>query len=308
ILSGNWLKNHLKHLNWGKIPIMTVSNSILGHHGMFTGEKMIDHPKIFESWEPYRNEFRALIFAYFQPKTWVPENFKDNSSVGLLLSGLLVLSDWIASNDKLFNRIEGSETILDIQKYFSQSKKTAKIAVESLGFNYSANLTDFINFSDIWPDFTSLTSIQQICKNYLSDLSGNKLIIIEAPMGEGKTEAALYLSTRFLKNWKGFYFALPTMATSNQMYGRIYSFLHKIIPTMKENLQLVHGMAWMIDKFSHESTSLHEEAYDWFKPKKRSLLAPFGVGTIDQCLMSVLWVKFGFLRLLGLTGKILKVI
>ena len=305
ILSGIWIKSHLKHLKWGKFPIMTVSNSILGHHGMFTGEKIVDHPKIFESWEPYRNELRDLLFAYFQPKKWSPENFKDNSSVGLLLSGLLVLSDWIASNDKLFNRIEGSETIVDLQKYFSQSKKTAKNTVESLGFNYSANLKDFTSFSEIWPDFTSLTSVQQICKNNLSDLSGNKLIIIEAPMGEGKTEAALYLATRFLKNWKGFYFALPTMATSNQMYGRIYSFLHKIIPTMKENLQLVHGMAWMIDKFSHESTSLHEDAYDWFKPKKRSLLAPFGVGTIDQCLMSVLWVKFGFLRLLGLTGKTL---
>ncbi len=305
ILSGNWLKNHLKELKWGRTPIMTVSNSILGHHGMFTGEKIVDHQKIIESWEPYRNEFKNLLFAYFQPKTWVPENFKDNSSVGLLLSGLLVLSDWIASNDKLFNRNKESETILDIEKYFFLSKKTAKIAIESLGFNYSANLSDFINFSDIWSNFTSLTSVQQICKDNLSDLSGNNLIIIEAPMGEGKTEAALYLSMRLLKNWKGFYSALPTMATSNQMYKRIYSFLHRIVPTMKENLQLVHGMSWMIDKFSHENTSLQEDAYDWFKPKKRSLLAPFGVGTIDQCLMSVLWVKFGFLRLLGLAGKTL---
>ena len=42
-------------------------------------------------------------------------------------------------------------------------------------------------------------------------------------------------------------------------------------------------------------------------PKKRSLLATYGVGTIDQALMSVLHVKHGFLRLFGLAGKVLLV-
>src|SRR5207237_1090877 len=35
----------------------------------------------------------------------------------------------------------------------------------------------------------------------------------------------------------------------------------------------------------------------------QALLAPFGVGTIDQALLSVLQTRHGFVRLFGLAGK-----
>ena len=41
----------------------------------------------------------------------------------------------------------------------------------------------------------------------------------------------------------------------------------------------------------------------WFLPRKRSLLAPFGVGTVDQALMSVLQTRHFFVRLFGLSHK-----
>ena len=44
-------------------------------------------------------------------------------------------------------------------------------------------------------------------------------------------------------------------------------------------------------------------AGEWFTYRKRGLLAPFGVGTVDQALLSVLQVKHGFVRLFGLAGK-----
>jgi CRISPR-associated endonuclease/helicase Cas3 len=42
----------------------------------------------------------------------------------------------------------------------------------------------------------------------------------------------------------------------------------------------------------------------WFLPRKKSLLAPFGVGTVDQALMSILQTKHFFVRLLGLSHKV----
>lgn len=43
---------------------------------------------------------------------------------------------------------------------------------------------------------------------------------------------------------------------------------------------------------------------DWFRPSKRALLQAFGVGTVDQALLSVLPQKHAFLRLFGLAGKV----
>lgn len=45
-------------------------------------------------------------------------------------------------------------------------------------------------------------------------------------------------------------------------------------------------------------------AETWFLPRKRTLLAPFGVGTVDQALMSVLQTRHFFVRMFGLQNKV----
>ena len=44
-------------------------------------------------------------------------------------------------------------------------------------------------------------------------------------------------------------------------------------------------------------------AAEWFTYRKRGLLAPFGVGTVDQALMAVLRARHFFVRMFGLGGK-----
>src|ERR1019366_4744164 len=51
-------------------------------------------------------------------------------------------------------------------------------------------------------------------------------------------------------------------------------------------------------------TEAHVMAAEWFTYRKRGLLAPYGVGTIDQALMAALQSKHVFVRLLGLAGKV----
>ena len=110
----------------------------------------------------------------------------------------------------------------------------------------------------------------------------------------------------------GIYIALPTAATSNQMFGRFNAFLAMHRSDTAINARLVHGMSWLIDDVSSfkaiqssDDPVSSIEMIEWFKPSKRALLAPYSVGTIDQSLMSVLKVKFGFLRLFGLANKAL---
>ncbi len=44
-------------------------------------------------------------------------------------------------------------------------------------------------------------------------------------------------------------------------------------------------------------------AAEWFTYRKRGLLAPFGVGTINQALLAVLQTRHVFVRLFGLAHK-----
>ena len=123
-------------------------------------------------------------------------------------------------------------------------------------------------------------------------------------MGIGKTEAALYAAYQALTQGSatGIYFALPTQLTSDKIYDRMNSFLAKVLAEdCKFRSLLLHSSAWLRD------TELGEEGMPgngWFSSRKRGLLAPFAVGTIDQALMGVMNVKHGFVRTFGLAGKV----
>ena len=127
-------------------------------------------------------------------------------------------------------------------------------------------------------------------------------------MGEGKTEAGVYAAVQMAQQWgkEGFYIGLPTAATSNQMVGRMRSFLKAQQPST--NVRLLHSMAWLVDEQASLPRFQTEEerfAASWLLPMRRGLLSNYAVGTVDQAMMSVLLVKYGVLRLLGLAGKVL---
>ena len=129
--------------------------------------------------------------------------------------------------------------------------------------------------------------------------------ILEAPMGIGKTEAALFAAYSIVaaEKARGIYFALPTQLTSNRIHSRVNQFLGKVLEggSGHHNALLVHGSAWL------QEFDLGADAapgYSWFKAAKRGLLAPFAVGTVDQALMASMNVKHGFVRTFGIAGKV----
>ena len=131
------------------------------------------------------------------------------------------------------------------------------------------------------------------------------LFVIEAPTGEGKTEAALALARRMAAEGPSdeFYFALPTTATSNQMFVRVLRFL-ELITGERTSAQLVHGQAMLTrdaleERAYGDAQDIESPAFavpSCFDPKKRALLAPFGVGTVDQAELAVLNARHYMLR------------
>jgi CRISPR-associated endonuclease/helicase Cas3 len=139
--------------------------------------------------------------------------------------------------------------------------------------------------------------------------------IIEGPMGCGKTEAALAATYQLIAAGKagGLYFALPTQTTSNRIHLRVRPFVERISdePT---TVRLAHSASWLAEiepPPTLQPASPDNEARDhvragrsWFASSKRALLAPYGVGTIDQALLGVVAAKHFFVRQFALGGKV----
>lgn len=169
-------------------------------------------------------------------------------------------------------------------------------------------------------------ALQDATERLLADPSSPALLLIEAPMGEGKTEAALYAHLRLqaTNHHRGLYLALPTQATGNAMFSRLRRFLSvraaaRGTATPPLDLQLLHGATLLNPDFqslvmrpnltevSDDSPDSPQEgvrAAEWFTHRKRGLLSEYGVGTVDQALMAVINTKHQFVRLWGLANRV----
>ncbi|PKN31350.1 MAG: CRISPR-associated helicase Cas3', partial [Deltaproteobacteria bacterium HGW-Deltaproteobacteria-20] len=157
--------------------------------------------------------------------------------------------------------------------------------------------------------------LQQATADALTSLSKPAILLVEAPMGEGKTEAAYYAHLELQRRFghRGLYIALPTKATGNAMFRRTLRFLKSQGCERPLDLQLLHGGTLLNDDFQRlKPTGIHDpqspgdvRAGEWFTHKKRALLSEYGVGTVDQALLTILPVRHQFVRLWGLANRVI---
>jgi len=240
------------------------------------------------AWQQTRMDLVAGLKREFATE-WpaVANEFQAN-----VLSGLTCVADWIGSGT-LFDGVCADGT-LDPEPWSDRVVR----AVDSAGFVGFAVQPD-LSFNDVF-GFEAREAQEKLIQ--AADQPG--VYVLEAPMGMGKTEAALYAAYRALARGTatGIYFALPTQLTSEKIHDRMNAFLARVLAEdCKFRSLLLHSSAWLRD------TELGEEGmpgHGWFNSAKRGLLAPFAVGTIDQALMGVMNVKHGFVRTFGLAGKV----
>ena len=141
------------------------------------------------------------------------------------------------------------------------------------------------------------------------------IYIIEAQMGQGKTEAALAAAEIFASKWRcdGLFFGLPTQATANGIFPRLECWAEGQTEAAQLSIRLSHGMATLQKDYRelfHGTASQAEDenkgifVHPWFEGRKQALLSTFVVGTVDQLLMAALKQKHVMLRHLGLAGKV----
>ncbi|MBI4336998.1 MAG: CRISPR-associated helicase Cas3' [Chloroflexi bacterium] len=297
-----------------------------GHHGAFPGSEEVNRLAPLAAvgkgtWEVARLKLaQRLAHALgLPPKT--PTSTLDNATA-MALAGLVSVADWIGSDEKHFPyAVQDREPPLDIDlaSYARKAAEQARKALHQLGWDLKAAPAERLSFGTLFPRCDPPHPVQREAVSLAQQLDGPSLVVIEAPTGEGKTEAAIYLADHAGTSLgeRGCYFALPTQATSNQMFGRVRDFLARRYADGTVQLQLLHGHAALSAEFEllkknadhlFEPNAVYGEgenvvAAEWFTHRKRGLLAPFGVGTVDQALLAVLQTRHVFVRLFGLAHK-----
>ncbi|MCK9523820.1 MAG: CRISPR-associated helicase Cas3' [Proteobacteria bacterium] len=249
-------------------------------------------------WEGEWHKAATEVFQHFDIRSAI--ELVDEKNGLWWLAGLTSVADWIGSNERFFSSAIRSEK--------DTLNTKAKSALSIVGFE-EIKIKPGLSFKELFGFVPN--EMQQASSAHIKSPG---TYVIEAPMGMGKTEAALGVAYNLLQSGSatGIYFALPTQATSNRIHIRFDEFIKKISPDSPQT-RLIHGNSWLmqevnVPKFSSAGGDERENipnGYDWFASSKRALLAPFGVGTIDQALLAVIAAKHFFVRQYALAGKVL---
>ena len=252
----------------------------------------------------------------------IPTNMdvKDFQHLSEMLSwwfaGVTVLADWLGSNTQFFPYKNHS---MDLEKYWGYAQAQATVALAHSGVSPSA-IEKGRSLKDLFQKIQEASPLQQWAVS-VDIPQAPQIYLLEDVTGAGKTEAAMMLAYRLMEQGlaEGFFIGLPTMATANAMYKRVAEVYQKLFAG-NTNLVLAHGHKKLVEEFAasilpigtpeQDGAQLDETASArcsaWLADhSKRALLAPAGIGTIDQALLAVLHSKHQSLRLLGLFNKVL---
>ncbi len=301
--------------------IHTNIAAILGaHHGQAQQDDCdsILYPRDFYTSETAKsawfNAWQALLDKAFRTSACFKSAEElpiPNLNAAFLLDGLLIMADWIASNEALCPYIPFDlqpEQILDID-----SSKRAREAWDNANFPHIWQQMPTLHIFRDRFGFDTPNAVQIKMERISSTIDNPGIIVLEAPMGIGKTEAALAAAEILAEKSgrSGVFFALPTQATSNGIFPRMEEWVRKLNDG-RHSIKLFHGKA----QFNKDNIKLEnsmnigdsdEDAvyiHDWCSGRKKAMLADFVVGTIDQVLLAALRQKHVMMRHLGLANKV----
>lgn len=330
LLTARALPHLLVHRGIDRPLAVALGLLLGGHHGVFpaVADVVALGPASSggETWRSARSEIADGILRIAGVDARTPTPTARTPRASMLLAGLVSVADWIGSNTDCFPYAmpaDGPAGVpIGADAYLAVARGRAADALDRLGWRAVPRSAEPIGFAEMFG--LPPRPLQEATVRLAQTLSEPGIVVLEAPMGEGKTEAALYLVDRWgtAPGARGAYVALPTQATSDQMFGRVRDALRTRYPGEAIVLQLLHGHAALSGEFEAMRRAGDRlfapadvdpdgapvdgtvVAGTWFTARKRGLLAPYGVGTIDQALLAALVTRHVFVRIFGLAGKV----
>jgi CRISPR-associated endonuclease/helicase Cas3 len=343
VLLGEWLQDEY---GWVPRQCGQFTVAVGGHHGVppdhgqikavYEREELLRTPGPSSGvWRQAQTELLRACAKHFHVHSRLASwrSVKFSQPVQVLLTAVVIVSDWIASNPDLF-------------PYFSDAASSSseeRLAAAWRGLDLPAPWRATEPAADVQKLLVSrfglaaemkARPVQEAAVALARELDRPGLMVIEAPMGEGKTEAALAVAEVFAarSGAGGLFFALPTMATGNAMFPRLLRWLERLPADSgwRHSVHLAHSKAALNEDFAGLMASARRiaavdldgppdsspalegsrqaggelVAHTWLRGRKKAMLASFVAGTIDQVLFAGLKSRHLALRHLALAGKV----
>lgn len=335
------LRRLLPQAGWQPEQVAWVWPLVAGHHGMVPPLGALRGPRRNArglqgtgEWEQIQDRLVEVFTASlgFDSVAAAEPSEVPSRAVQLQLSGLIIMADWIASDARFFGGIDELAAV-DVATARHRARQAwAELGLRGGWGRLAAPGAEVFAERFGRPSRTSQDMVIESAR----EMAAPGLMVVEAPMGEGKTKGALaaaeVLAARFGAD--GVFVGMPTQATSDPMFSQVRQWTQAIDPELAAQVALLHGKR----RFNTEWQSLLDAAGDspddfygdvdeddpyglvaaagatqqaerhapaeWFLGRMRGLLCPFVVGTIDQLLFAATRTKHVMLRMAGLAGKV----
>ncbi|WP_433464104.1 CRISPR-associated helicase Cas3' [Spirillospora sp. CA-128828] len=336
LLLHEWL---MDRYGWSKRAAWQWAVVAGGHHGvpptMSDIQALAARPRLLrssesvEAWRAVQWELLDASAEVCDVADRLPEwrQVKLSQPAQAVLTGVVIVADWIASNADLFPYSLDAQGVSDRERVEAAWRGLA-LPPPWQAVDPGSDVAGLFASRFDLPAGAKVRPLQERAVLAARDMAPG-LMIIEGPMGEGKTEAGLAVAEIFASRSGagGVFVALPTMATSNAMFSRVLSWLERLPDKRPDagarSVQLAHSKAALNEDFQAltwtdpravRGVQPDEETCDgalaelvahrWLRGRKKGMLASFGVGTIDQLLFMGLKSRHLALRHLALAGKV----
>lgn len=328
-----WLRNTFAVK---RLPIVhSWLGPVLAHHGAPASKQVFRSAQLDslslgdQQWADARN----VLLDHIDSVTGFSKIIKEKlpalprltSHAQTILSGAVIMSDWIASNEHYFPL----DFVEATQKRAQEGWGSLALPGPWTSWDHPADADEHLRERFNLDASAQTRPMQSAARQLASESQEPGLIIIEAGMGEGKTEAALMCAEILAGKFGhgGVFVGLPTQASTNAMFERVTQWLEQFPLTedqeppttflahgkrdLNETYHTAYKEAWrryfgphVRDESNKKQLHSSVVAHSWLTDRRRGLLAPFTIGTIDHALMLALKMRFVTLRHLAFAGKV----
>ena len=252
----------------------------------------IDDKEKAKKWRHIQNEIYAYVknIFRFDNLNLISKNISKSKLfvVQNAILGIMITSDWIASNNYVF----------DNQQYenvdeFLESRKTQALRFLNNEGLIRQQIPVMQNFMSAF-GFNGRPVQNDVEK--IVHKNDIKCMLIESDCGSGKTEAALYAAVVLgnRSGLSGIYMGLPTGVSAEAIQDRVDKFLTS---RGMRNTKLYTSKSMLLRE--------PDKRPIWTDMSRQRLLAASAVGTVDQVMTAARLVRFESVRMDGLASKVL---